>query len=178
MISRTQLSMKISWFCWLLYMLFVAFVKASLDFHSNNTTNYCQKFSNATFIPETAMRQRFPPLLISFQGSGNTWIRRLIEISTGYYSGTIYQYFGGDDELLKIFPGELACGLRTSIIKAHPEHIVMRSWDGKVVVEKTRGRNWCARGLINSFRSFVFVARDPYRALFAEYQRESTGNHQ
>ena len=43
-----------------------------------------------------------PPLLLSFPGSGNTWLRLLIEYSTATYSGSIY----GDKTLFKILPGE------------------------------------------------------------------------
>ena len=41
--------------------------------------------------------------LASFPGSGNTWVRHLIERGTGYLTGTIY---GADSALSKVFHGE------------------------------------------------------------------------
>ncbi len=44
-----------------------------------------------------------PALLYSFPGSGNTWLRLLIEYGTGIYSGSVYT----DEELKSILPGKL-----------------------------------------------------------------------
>ncbi|ELU11424.1 hypothetical protein CAPTEDRAFT_193826 [Capitella teleta] len=50
--------------------------------------------NGTSLLPSTA--------LASFPGSGNTWTRHLIELSTGFYTGAIYK----DGLLKKAFPGE------------------------------------------------------------------------
>lgn len=51
-----------------------------------------------------------PVLLLSLPGSGNTWVRLLLEYSVGIYTGSIYT----DLNLLKALPGERFCGQRMS----------------------------------------------------------------
>ena len=63
------------------------------------------------FIGDT----HYPPLLISFPGSGNTWMRLLIEYSTGIYSGSIY----ADKSLFEIMPGEPFCDSSVGVVKVH-----------------------------------------------------------
>lgn len=57
--------------------------------------------------------QRRPPLLYSFPGSGNTWVRLLIELSTGIYTGSVYD----DHALREMLPGEGACDDTVSVVK-------------------------------------------------------------
>ena len=45
----------------------------------------CKKFST-TFI----QKPKPPMALVSFPGSGNTWIRQIIEQMTGHFSGSLY----------------------------------------------------------------------------------------
>ena len=55
-------------------------------------------------------------MLYSFPGSGNTWVRLLIDWATGIYSGSFYL----DKTLLPILPGEIKCDRSVSVIKVHP----------------------------------------------------------
>ena len=67
-------------------------------------------------INNNSISQWSPPLLYSFPGSGNTWVRLLIDWSTGVYSGSFYY----DKSLLSILPGEIKCDRSVSVIKVHP----------------------------------------------------------
>jgi hypothetical protein len=60
-----------------------------------------------------------PPLLWTFPGSGNTWVRLLLDFATGIYTGSIYS----DVSLLPLLPGEGACDARALAVKAHPTNI-------------------------------------------------------
>jgi hypothetical protein len=64
-------------------------------------------------INNNSIQQWSPPLLYSFPGSGNTWVRLLIDWSTGVYSGSFYT----DKTLLSILPGEIKCDRSVSVIK-------------------------------------------------------------
>jgi len=67
-------------------------------------------------VNNNSINQWSPPLLYSFPGSGNTWVRLLIDWSTGVYSGSFYF----DKSLLSILPGEIKCDRSVSVIKVHP----------------------------------------------------------
>ena len=81
-------------------------------------TSYCYNlFHERSFIPSSPIAPVSPPpVLYSFQGSGNTWVRLLIEYATGKYTGSVYN----DGSLLSILPGEHECSHRVVAIKAHP----------------------------------------------------------
>lgn len=90
--------------------------------------------------------------LISFPGSGNTWIRYLIEAATGIYTGSAY-----DDVDLQGggFMGELVSpkSFKVNVIKSHYMHI---------------------NGV--KFDAIINVYRDPYDAMLAEYNRRCKGH--
>jgi hypothetical protein len=77
----------------------------------------CRLWLHTDFLPQITAATNSPPLLLSFPGSGNTWVRLLIEAATGYFSGSIDL---SDTELKKSFPGEDVCGLTVSCVKGHP----------------------------------------------------------
>ena len=64
-----------------------------------------------SFIPEEYMhtRARAPPLLLSFFGSSDSWVRRLVEYSTGYYTGSLKVEENSYDQA---FQGDAFCGIR------------------------------------------------------------------
>ena len=66
--------------------------------------------------PGTSAR---PPLLWTFPGAGNTWVRLLLDFATGLYTGSVYS----DLSLLPVLPGEGACDSRALAVKAHPTNI-------------------------------------------------------
>ena len=97
-----------------------------------------------------------PPLLWSFPGSGNTWVRLLVDSASGLQSGSLYR----DAELSKVLPGEMAstashdqCA-RVSVIKAH-------WWEDRLAKATCDGR----------VRSSIFLVRHPFDAIWSDYQR-------
>nr|XP_054771256.1 WSC domain-containing protein 1-like [Lytechinus pictus] len=92
----------------------------------------------------------FPTIaLASFPGSGNTWVRHLIEASTGYATGSVYnsrilasQGFIGEKEDFRI---------------------------GTTLTVKTHYR------LKGTMVGAVLIVRNPYRALLSEYNRKKGG---
>ena len=96
--------------------------------------------------------------LVSLPGSGNTWVRGLLEMSTGYCTGSMWC-----DPMLRArqFCGE---GLRadTLVIKNHDPTI--RWYREKRPVNTTE---------LNKpmFSSAIFIHRNPYEATIAEWNR-------
>lgn len=114
-----------------------------------------------------------PPLLLSFPGSGNTWVRLLIEYLTGKYTGAIYHL---DLELAKIFPGEKRCNKELVAIKGHPHSFELRN--SSLYITHELFQHKCGNlGGLHSFNKAVVLIRDPFKALFAEYQRGSSSSH-
>lgn len=54
-----------------------------------------------------------PPVLYTFPGSGNTWVRMLIEYASGVHTGSIYR----DQKILSVMPGEEFCSHAVSVVK-------------------------------------------------------------
>ena len=98
---------------------------------------------------------REPIGLSSFPGSGNTWIRGLLQKVTGYCTGSLYC----DSELRRQgFPGEAVSS-------------------GNVLVTKMHGTE--SQCTDNCFKRVIFIIRDPFRAIISEWNRERTlfGKH-
>ena len=55
------------------------------------------------------------PLLYSFPGSGNSWIRLLLELTTDILTGSFYN----DKNLAMVLKGEESCSDQDLVIKAH-----------------------------------------------------------
>jgi hypothetical protein len=141
-----------------------------------------QHFSYRTFQLEDEDLQELPlvvpPALLSFAGSGNTWVRLLIEFSTGLYSGSSDPY---DRVLKEEFIGEKYCNRRVSVIKAHPPQLQLLPQTSSVGTTTTLHdklhKQKCMMGNISAFDKYVLLVRDPYMALFAEVNRELTSSH-
>ena len=111
-------------------------------------------YTNAT-LPRVA--------LVSLPGSGNTWVRGLLEQATGYCTGSMWC-----DPMLraKQFCAE---GIRsnTLVIKNHDPTI---RWD-----QQRLPVNASHKGITNmnkpTFNSAIFVHRNPYEATIAEWNR-------
>uniref|UniRef100_A0A1B6DAR1 Sulfotransferase domain-containing protein n=1 Tax=Clastoptera arizonana TaxID=38151 RepID=A0A1B6DAR1_9HEMI len=89
--------------------------------------------------------------LVSFPGSGNTWLRYLLQQATGLYTGSVYKDYG----LLKNgFPGE-------SIV------------NNTVIVVKTHEWGSSAR---QRFDKAILLIRAPGPAILAEFNRQSGGH--
>ena len=139
------------------------------------------RYGNITFVPESEVGHHIPTVLLSFPGSGNTWIRLLIEYATGHYSGALDV---NDAELQSMLVGEHKCGQYNSINKAHPGDLFVRGDKLKngSVVESIRfvykwQRKKCIRGGVHTFTRFLLLTRDPYEAIFADFQRHISGSH-
>jgi len=109
-----------------------------------------------------------PPLLYSFPGSGNTWCRQLLDYATGVYSGSVYH----DLSLMRVLPGERVCNRRVSVIKAHP-HIQTF----QILSAGTLLPGKCSSGGVSRFTRAVFLLRNPYHAIWSEFQRRRSGSH-
>ncbi|XP_055606932.1 WSCD family member AAEL009094 [Uranotaenia lowii] len=89
--------------------------------------------------------------LVSFPGSGNTWLRYLLQQSTGIYTGSVYKDYG----LLKSgFPAENIANSSVLVIKTH-------EW----------GPNAWA-----PYSKAILLIRDPEKAILAEFNRQSGGH--
>ncbi|XP_076369242.1 WSCD family member CG9164-like [Tachypleus tridentatus] len=89
--------------------------------------------------------------LASFPGSGNTWIRYLVQQATGYLTGSIYKDFS----LMKNgFPAESINNGSVIFVKTH-------EWGAPVRQQ---------------YQKAVLVVRDPYDALLAEFNRRAGGH--
>lgn len=122
--------------------------------------------------------RHWPPLLWTFPGTGNTWMRMLLDYATGIYTGSIY----GDPSLLPLLPGEGRCDRSVIALKAHPTHIdsmdMLRDPSPSAAagslpsfhLNVTRKPQY-AKCASYHFRGAIVVMRDPYRAIWAEYKR-------
>ncbi|KAI9545134.1 WSC domain-containing protein 2 [Dissostichus eleginoides] len=91
--------------------------------------------------------------LASFPGAGNTWARHLIELATGFYTGSYY------------FDGSLY----NKGFKGERDH-----WrSGRTICIKTHESG---KKEIESFDSSVVMIRNPYKALMAEFNRKYGGH--
>lgn len=89
--------------------------------------------------------------LASFPGSGNTWLRYLLQQATGILTGSVYKDYG----LLKSgFPAESIANSSVLLVKTH-------EW-GSHVWEK--------------FGKVILLVRDPAKAILAEFNRQSGGH--
>ncbi|XP_027014463.2 WSC domain-containing protein 1 [Tachysurus fulvidraco] len=91
--------------------------------------------------------------LSSFPGAGNTWLRHLIELATGYYTGSYY--FDGS-LYNKGFKGEKDYWRsgRTICVKTHES--------GQKEIKK--------------FDAAILLIRNPYHCLVAEFNRKNAGH--
>ena len=115
--------MKFLFVCWFLAALIVSiFIKFNIfskiilahsktNFQNTDQTDTCQ------VKPGRVHQFKFIPLL-SFPGSGNTWLRKLVEDATGYQTTTVER---GDKQLAKHFIGEYdhPHSGRSIIVKTH-----------------------------------------------------------
>lgn len=95
---------------------------------------------------------RTPTALMSYPGSGNTWIRHIIETLTGYHTTSVYC----DITLRPVFTAE--CD--------HPGKY------NQSIVVKTHKLKYCSR-----WERAIVVLRDPLYSIRGEYQRLNTHSH-
>ncbi|XP_053680287.1 WSCD family member AGAP003962 [Anopheles nili] len=89
--------------------------------------------------------------LVSFPGSGNTWLRYLLQQATGILTGSVYKDYG----LLKSgFPAESVANSSVLVVKTH-------EWGPHA---------W------TPYSKAILLIRDPERAILAEFNRQSGGH--
>ncbi|KFB37029.1 AGAP003962-PA-like protein [Anopheles sinensis] len=99
------------------------------------------------------LRRSKPELaaLVSFPGSGNTWLRYLLQQATGILTGSVYKDYG----LLKSgFPAESVANSSVLVVKTH-------EWGPNAWAPYTKA---------------ILLVRDPERAILAEFNRQSGGH--
>ena len=135
---------------------------------------YCLRKSRVRKEPEKSTchfingKRRSPVALASFPGSGNTWVRGLLQDTTGICTGGIYC----DTTLRKNgYPGEC---IRSGVVLVVKTHQTAPWWRGvhykKSEASKYFTKNWH----IPVYSAAIFLLRNPYDALVAEWNREKT----
>ena len=109
---------------------------------------------------------RSPIALASFPGSGNTWVRGLMQAATGLCTGAIYC----DRTLRKTgFPGE---SIRSGIVLAVKTHHDDPRWVG-VHYDRSAPFSYFKKvEHIPLYSSGIFILRNPFESLVAEYSRQ------
>ncbi|XP_053136371.1 WSC domain-containing protein 2 isoform X2 [Hemicordylus capensis] len=126
------------------------------EFESCGTSKYFVIYQTQV-QDNRCMDRRFLPArakqlvaLASFPGAGNTWARHLIELATGFYTGSYY------------FDGSL-------YNKGERDH-----WrSGRTICIKTHESG---QKEIEAFDSAILLIRNPYKALMAEFNRKYGGH--
>jgi len=126
----------------------------------NGTENYfwesdpeCGKY-RTRFVVSHSLPTR---ALISYPGSGNTWIRYLLEAATGVFTGSVF-----NDK---------------SIFKAGHYGETADFMDGTTILQKTHFRA-TYKNHINKFGGrAVLVIRNPYEAILSNWNWKKTNSH-
>ena len=131
--------------------------KTTIDIEIKNIAKIVQTISSSCEIKAAPPNTfEFIPLL-SYPGSGNTWLRHLIEISTGFQTTTVEK---GDQSLAPFFIGEYD----------HPH-------SGSSIVQKTHWFNYI-KYWFSEFNTFedsehcIFLLRRPVQAFLADFQKK------
>ena len=103
---------------------------------------------------------RRPVALASSEGSGNTWVRGLLEKSTGICTGFLYCDYVMRREG---FIGEMIKSGSVLVVKTHT---LIPQWYGVEYVHPKRDEPY--------YGSAVYILRNPYKALSAEWNRRAT----
>ena len=130
------------------------------------------------------LKHKIPPYLISFEGSGNTYTRLIIELITQFYTGSVHSI---DLDLLNAgFKGDGHCDDSVIILKAHAWIFIRRLWNlfiNGTTNECRKLRNIqfikrCNHHQTNNNHDIdaIFIFRNPWNAFFSEYQRSYAGN--
>lgn len=123
-------------------------------------TNITLPTSKCKFMNGTG---RDPVALVSLPGSGNTWVRGILESITGICTGAIYC-----DISLRShgFTGEYVRGGSVLVVKTHENSPI---WTDSRSIPK-KHNYW------GKFGSAMFILRNPFNALVAEWNRKVANN--
>lgn len=106
-------------------------------------------------------------------GSGNTWLRLLIEYSTGVYTGSVYN----DPALMHLLPGEGVCDHSVSAIKVHPHTHGYRHGESPLDKGLMSANGNCLKEGVFRIHKALLLYRNPYDAIWSDYQRRYTDSH-
>ena len=103
--------------------------------------------------------------LTSFPGSGNTWLRHLVHMSTGYHTGSFYSdkvllYEGGFLGESLMWTDNRVVGIKVHKFGALSSDAQRLGFEPEEIVPKA-----------------VLMIRSPYRAILSEYNRERSHGH-
>lgn len=124
--------------------------------------------------------------LSSFPGAGNTWVRHLIELMTGYYTGSFYfdgTLYNRGEEGSAPLGRQASWGEKYCPADRHYDCIysLLPGFKGEKDYWKS-GRSICVKTHesgqkeIEMFESAILLIRNPYRSLMAEYNRKCAGH--
>ena len=117
------------------------------------------KENDCNFIDKS---NRKPVALASTEGSGNTWLRGLLEKATGICTGFLYcDYFMRKEG----FIGEMIKSGSVLVVKTHT---ATPQWYGVKYTHPKRDEPY--------YGSAVFILRNPYASLIAEWNRRATND--
>ena len=109
---------------------------------------------------------RFPMAIASYPGSGNTWVRGLFQKVTGLCTGAIYC----DITLRKNgYPGESIRSGAAFLVKSHQTD---PRWEGVTYDPHAPLTYFKKVEHIPVFSGGVFILRNPFHAMIAEYKRQ------
>ena len=136
---------------------------------------YCYKRASVKKVLETATCRfmngtgRPPIALASFPGSGNTWVRGLLQRATGVCTGGIYC-----DKTLRVadHPGE---SIRSGAVLVVKTHDPLPRWTGgKYLRYHPYMDQYGKVENIPLFQSAILLIRNPFHALVSEWNRIGT----
>eukprot|EP01083_Nonionella_stella_P117639 350822_1 len=179
--------------------------KMILLYEENEIFNHCiSTMENIHILPSwndpdtkqirsSVLQHAVPPYLISFGGSGNTFIRLLIEYITKIYTGTVYKWGRDWNKVWEYkkekFTGSRYCGTEVIVTKFHGDHMMVEGRDFDYIGHILKGQCLCgcyrwkpnnkSVSNVNITRfeamngkiipSAIFIIRDPWKAMFALY---------
>lgn len=145
-----------------------------LQVNNESDDSTCRRLNLTWKSFELAMESRMPPMLLSFPGSGNSWMRVVLEQATGFFSGSMEI---NDQEYQGQFLGERFCGIRHCVIKAHPQDFLPYLKDKPIRFRHKMQHSKCKRGMITNFKYIIFVIRNPADAIWSQYQLLTNHSH-
>lgn len=135
----------------------------SLSSSSSSSTPLCSQQESIRFFDEQEQRYRRPSMLYTFPGSGNNWLEMLVERASGIHIGSVYR----DLYLIRTtFPGYGRCDRSVSLVLLHTLFHSHREFEKQVLPDV------CLESNITRFHRVVMLIRNPFDAIWSEFQRE------
>ena len=105
-------------------------------------------------------KYRRPVALVSTEGSGNTWVRGLLEMTTGICTGFLYCDF------MMRKQGFIGEGIKSGSVLVVKTHTLIPQWHGIKYKHPKHDEPY--------YGSAIFIVRNPFNALIAEWNRRAT----